>query len=140
MASEDQDILAQISQLAGEIATAFFVCMFATTDSLLLLGQINRHKNGQQSDQQTKSMPQTRIDSRGSKAMFSFSWTANRLLIECKVSLIQAQDGDQVVAATLRGDTLEAEELLRFIEIEPLCLIITPLQHQGMRIELPTAT
>ena len=140
MASEDQDILAQISQLAGEIATAFFVCMFATTDLLLLLGQINRHKNGQQSDQQTQFTPQTRIDSRGSKALFFFGSTTNRLLIECKVSPIQAQDGDQVVAATLRGDTLEAEELLRFIEIEPLCLMVTRLQRQGMRIELPTAT
>ena len=62
MASEDQDILAKISQLAGEFATR---PLFASFPANLILspGQINRHKNSQTSDHQTQYTPSARANS-----------------------------------------------------------------------------
>jgi hypothetical protein len=63
MTSEDQDILAKISQLAGEFSAT--VCSQGAKDSELVEGQINRHKNQQEptslsSSYQTGASFQTR--------------------------------------------------------------------------------
>jgi len=66
MTTEDQDILAKISQLAGEFATILPVCS-AQLQLTSLSGQINRHKNGQSLDQQAPAMPSPSASHRGSK-------------------------------------------------------------------------
>jgi hypothetical protein len=53
MASDDQELLAKISQLAGKFATRPPVCPFQLTYSSS--GQINRHKNARDTDQQSQS-------------------------------------------------------------------------------------
>jgi hypothetical protein len=59
MDTDDQDVLlAKISQLAGKFATHSPVCQQELTSHAP--GQINRHKNGQNTDQQSRSHPYAR--------------------------------------------------------------------------------
>lgn len=60
MASENQDILARISQLAGELATPL---LLGSQLIHLFSGKINRHKNDQTPDSQGRPMPPVRTNS-----------------------------------------------------------------------------
>ena len=55
MSSEDQEILAKIGQLAGEFANKSIATI--TPNTTTSQGQINRHKNGQQPDQEAQFIP-----------------------------------------------------------------------------------
>lgn len=66
MASEDQEILAKISQLAGEFATNTVHSWTMVANIWFPAGQINRHKSGQPGDQQAHPTPASTASTRGS--------------------------------------------------------------------------
>lgn len=65
MSAEDQEILAKISQLAGEFIATISLCLPSTRLIMARYptGQINRRKNGQTPDQQLQSNPPSRASS-----------------------------------------------------------------------------
>jgi hypothetical protein len=71
MDSEDPDVLlAKISQLAGKFATRPPVCQLQLLTKSSL-GKINRHKNGQNTDQQSQSIPYAQSNNYGGMEGFT---------------------------------------------------------------------
>lgn len=113
--SSDQDILDQISKLAGRFATTVRVCAYIEH---VPLGQINRHKSIQTPASQTEHEQSFGVPShrgsrggRGGRELFP-SVVA---LLTLKITHNQAQHGDQAAAHILQEATREAEDS-QFIE------------------------
>jgi hypothetical protein len=111
MSSEDQDILAKISQLAGAFATTKLVCISLTR----LSGQINRHKNTQPSDSQTQFAPSSRSGNRGGMSVLNYVGVCSTNIHETTHN--QAQFGDLAVVHILQEVT-QGVEGYQYIVIE----------------------